>query len=129
MAVKDYFVEATKQLNASQSGLEADLDEIHNYKFLCSFYRNGDLITRCKIWRGSPFSEECIAYSDGRQLDINSDSSMSEWMTVVQVEDLLLLEASGGSFFGRQANDKRQMSAEEAAEHLWETAIEVFNRG
>lgn len=127
--VQGYFKEAVRILNDSSSEIEADLDQIHQYKFACSFYVNGELTTRCKVWLGSPFSTQCIVYSESPQLDLNADSSFSDWLTVVQRDDELRLEASNQGFGTPADEADTRMTTEKAAEYLWVRATDVLNRG
>lgn len=126
--VLGYFKEAVRLLNDSSSAIEADLVEVHQLKFACTFYRSGELATRCKIWFGSPLSTECIAYSDGVYLDLSSDNSVSDWLTVVQWGDELRLEASGWWSGSPSDENDRRMTAEKAAEYLWVRATAGLNR-
>jgi hypothetical protein len=78
--IRKYFKKALDKLKEQYSNLDSELVEISNFKFVCSIYRNGGLLNKCKIWIGGPLSEDSIAYSEGSS-GYENDSSFNDWLT------------------------------------------------
>ncbi len=125
--IRDYFKAGTEQLNQSDSGIEADCEEIQRYKFVCSFYIQGNIANRCKIWLGGFTSSNQIAYWEGQSLNYHEDNSMNDWLGVVETRNALALKASGMSYFISEEEEEEEweeeMSPEKAAEYFWRRAI------
>ena len=125
--IRDYFKEGTEQLNRSGSVVEADCEEIERYKFICSFYVQGAIANRCKIWVGGPMSSDTIAYYEGQTLGYHGDNAMNDWLGVVEAQSGLALKASGMSYFSAEF-DIQQMPPEQAAEYFWRKATSRLNQ-
>lgn len=125
--IKDYFSEASCILNKEKSDIDVEFEEIGRYKFVCSFYVSGELSSRCKIWLGTPFSSDSIVYSQGTDMSITSDSSISDWLSVAVFEDALVLEASPLWNGGSGTEGERFLSPEKAAEYFWVRSIKPLN--
>lgn len=124
-SIKVYLESATKELNSHHPDVEAELEGIHRYKFVCSIYRRGEIVNRCKIWIGGPFGRDSISYVDGRHIDIDKDNSCSDWLTVEEGgADLGLQRSQMGFTFGRARDFDSILSAEGAAEYLWLRAMD-----
>jgi len=119
-----YFAEAVKELNKTESDIDAEFEEINKYKFVYSFYVKGDLSNRVKIWLGTPFSSEAILYSEGAGTSITSDNSINDWLSVTIFENSLALEASQLWIGGNGIDSERILSPEKAAELLWIRSIQ-----
>ncbi len=116
--IKKYFKKALDKLKEQYSNLDSELVEISNFKFVCSIYRNGDLLNKCKIWIGGPLSEDSIAYSEGSS-GYENDSSFNDWLTVNDDGFKLGLTASGFSMNIINNKEGKLLSSEEAAKYLW----------
>lgn len=122
-----YFAEAVRELNKTESEIDAEYEEINRYKFVCSFYVNGELSSRVKIWLGAPFSSDAIVFSQGTNISITSDNSINDWLSVTVFENSLALEASQLWIGGGGTEKERVLSPEKAAEHLWVRSIQYLN--
>lgn len=122
-----YFVEAVRELNKAETDIDVEFEEIDRYKFVCSFYVNGELSSRCKIWLGAPFSSDSIVYSQGADISITSDSSINDWLSVTVFENVLALETSTLWIGGGSTEAERVLSPEKAAEYLWMRSIQYLN--
>jgi hypothetical protein len=116
--IRKYFKKALDKLKEQYSNLDSELVEISNFKFVCSIYRNGDLLNKCKIWIGGPLSEDSIAYSEGSS-GYENDSSFNDWLTVNDDGFKLGLTASGFSMNINNNKEGKLLSSEEAAKYLW----------
>ena len=116
--IKKYFKKALDKLKEQYPNIDFDLVEISNFKFVCSIYRNGDLLNKCKIWIGGPLSEDSIAYSEGSS-GYENDSSFNDWLTVNDDGFKLGLTASGFSMNINNDKEGKLLSSEEAAKYLW----------
>lgn len=116
--IKKYFKKALDKLKEQYSNIESDLVEISNFKFVCSIYKSGVLLNKCKIWIGGPLSENTIAYSEGSS-GYENDSSFNDWLTVNDDGFKLGLKASGFSMNINNNKEGKLLSSEEAAKYLW----------
>jgi hypothetical protein len=125
--IRAYFEVGGRELTAKYQEVEADLEDIQKYKFVFSVYRNGDIVTRCKIWLGGPVSSDSISFAQGNHIDINNDNSMNDWLSIVDKGSELGLRASGMGFGFSAAQDfYGKLSSQRAAEYLWLRAIDML---
>ena len=71
------------------------------------------------------FETRSIAYSAGR-IDIHSDSSMNDWLSVEEGETGLVLKAANMGFLG--GDQTGGMTKEQAAEFFWRLFINPLER-
>ena len=126
-SIRDYFKDAVDQLGKAAGGVEADLDEITRYKFVCSFYVQGDIANQCKIWLGGPMSSDSISYSEGQNLNYHSDNSTQGWLNVVEAKDSLALRAAA-MLPSPTTNRDQELTSEQAAEYFWLRATQHLGR-
>lgn len=117
-SIKEYFRKALKKLKDQYPEIEFDLDDIDNIKFTCAIYHKGDLLNKCKIWIGSPISDDGIAYSEGNFV-YGNDGSYNDWFTVSDDEFRLGLKPSGFPMGLGNFTQEKLLFPEEAAKHLW----------
>lgn len=116
--IKQYFINALNKLKNQYSEIEFDIDDINNFKFICTIYKNGELLNKCKIWVGSPISDSGIAYSEGN-FSYGDNSSYNDWLTVDDDGFNLGLKPSGFSMHVEDFKEDKMLSSEEAAKYLW----------
>ena len=116
--IKEYFKKALEKLKGQYPDIEFDLDDINNFKFTCAIYYNGDLLNKCKIWIGSPISDNGIVYSEGN-FSYRDDGSFNDWLTVGDDEFRLGLKPSGFSIDVGNFKQEKLLFPEEAAKYLW----------
>lgn len=115
--IKQYFQQALVETNRAYAEVETDLEEIHNFKFICTIYMRGEVKNRCKIWLGGLTGSDSIAYQAG-QFNLDSDSSFND---VLAVEDNGEFIGFKPMFFGSyQKKDAKLYTPIEAATYLWE---------
>ena len=116
--LKAYFKKALSKLQDQYYEVEIDFSEIHNFKFVCIIYLNGDLAKKCMIWIGGPLSTDTIAYCEG-DFSFESSNSYNDWLDVSNEGSNLGLKTLGFSW-GSSGNEKgKLLSPEKAAEYLW----------
>ena len=69
------------------------------------------------IWLGG-FSTDQISYREGRRIDISSDTSFNDWLTVNDDGFTLYFEPSNTGYFYSSQKEKLSTPAE-AADYLW----------
>jgi len=116
-----YFKDALSRLESHHEGIEADLDEIHKFKFVCKIYLDGEVRNECKIWLGGPFGN-AVSYVQGRHIDINNDSSFNDWLSVEDDGSDVFLKSSDMQGYGDQS-DQRLLSGADAGEYFWRRVI------
>jgi hypothetical protein len=119
IVVKKYFQNALQMLSSQYQEVETDFAEVHNFKFLATIYVRGEVANRCKIWIGGLSSSDSITYQAG-QFAIEGDNSFNDMLSVSDDEQSLGFRPSG-MWFGSQQHDREQLlTAEHAAEYLWQ---------
>ena len=116
--IKEYFKKALKKLKEQYPDIEFNLDDIDIFKFTCAIYHKGDLLNKCKIWIGSPISNNGIAYSEGN-FSYGDNGSFNDWLTVNDDEFRLGLKPSGFPIGVGNFTQEELLFPEEAAKHLW----------
>ena len=116
--VRSYFKEALEHFAQSYTEIDTDFDEIHNYRFVCTIYRDGNVVSKCKIWRGSMHSDDGIAYQCGEHITDSSDS-FNEVLAVCDDHSGLGFSTSGLLQPQYPSSCKGSLSPKNAAEHLW----------
>jgi hypothetical protein len=125
--VKTYFETGAKEISIRYPDVEVDIEEIHKYKFVCSIYRHGEIVSRCKVWLGGPASSDAISYASGTRIDINNDSSFNDWLSIDDTGLELGFQASRMAFgFSAGREFEGILSARKAAEYLWLRATELL---
>jgi hypothetical protein len=121
------FVDNTTQ---SRENYKATIDPVHRSKFLCRVYVKGEPLNTCKIWLGGwthHGSDDHICYYEGRQVSRDRDDATNDMLSVTTDGHQLGLEGLGfGSGFGgtwNRGDEERLLSAERAAELLWQRFI------
>jgi class 3 adenylate cyclase len=128
--IRDYFMEAVKQLQNSTPGIESVVTPINNVKFTCEIYLNGQVRTRCKVWIGSMMGtpHECILYSEGYR-SIDDDNSSNDMLLVQEDGQKMYLKSSFGAMFSRRGPDTTKPSSpEQVAEYLWLRLTQILER-
>jgi TIR domain len=121
--VKQFFKEGLEELERQNEELDTDLAEVTNFKFLSTIYLKGEVAARCKIWVGGPSSSDAIAYYEGRSYT-DSDSSYHDMLSVADDEQALGFKPSGMWFRAPEYQRDQLLTAEQAAEYLWQRFTE-----
>lgn len=120
--IKDYFRDALKQLESHDKRFETDFVEVNSLKFSATIYVDGDLKKQCVVWEGSFSGGNQISYREGRNIDIQHDNSMNDWLSIETSDHSMHLKSSGMYFGSRQ----EQLDANGAAEYFWNRFIEYL---
>lgn len=120
--IRNYFERGARELTAAVSQMEADMAQIHRYKFVCSFYALGQLANRCKIWIGGPLSAESISYFEGRDVNYDSDTSCNDWLSIEITSEGIGFKPSSMWLGITQYQNAQVLSPEQGAEYLWRRA-------
>ena len=117
--VKGYFQKALHELDRHYQEVETDFAEVHNFKFISTIYVRGEVSNKCKIWIGGLGSSDSIAYQAGH-FNIESDNSFNDMLSVSSDEQSLGFKPSGMWLGGQRYSDNQILTAEQAAEYLWQ---------
>jgi hypothetical protein len=128
--IRAYFEQGLKLLDQNDGDVEVEFDPVHRSKFLCRVYVKGEPLNTCKIWLGGwthQGSDDHICYHEGRQVSRDRDDSTNDMLSVATDGHQLGLEGLGfGTGFGgawNRGEEERLLSAERAAELLWQRFI------
>ena len=121
--IKTFFENGLEELETNFAGIEGEFMSIHRLKFVCTIYKNGDLINKCKIWIGGLFGSEAISYHEGKNIDINNDNSANDSLSIEIIKNELGFSTSG---IGYYTEGKTILSKIEAAENLWKQFTQIL---
>lgn len=125
--VKEYFRAGLEKIESSYDGIDTDLQEVHQTKFIATIYLQGEIAERCKIWIENIGSGPSIGYCSGRWISI-SDTSLNDILTVTDNGKALALRTFGMWTGQPEHLRKEHLSSEEAAEYLWRRFTEYVGR-
>lgn len=121
--IRKYFQDALQELGRHYKEVETDFSDVHNFKFVSTIYVRGDIANKCKIWIGGLASSDSIAYQTG-QVSIEGDDSFNDILSISDDMNSLGFQPSGMWFSGQQYSGKELLTAEQAAEYLWQRFTE-----
>ena len=125
--IKSYFQKGLANLEAHYPEVETNFTEVHRFKFISTIYIRGEVSSKCKIWVGGPLRCDSIVYS-ASNIDIDSDNSFNDLITVSD-DGLKLGFNVSGMWFGSSSPEKDQLlTAEEAAEYFWRRFTDNLNQ-
>lgn len=113
-----YFKKGIERIRTLGEGLDADLLEVGELKFVAKLYRNGDVASQCKIWMGGAFSQNSICYSESFH-DIHSDNSYNDWLTIEDDGYRLFFKPSG-MWFRSSEDAEKALDGQQAAVYFWQ---------
>jgi hypothetical protein len=106
------------------SHFEYEKEMVTSRKAVFTLYENGRQVTRFKIWIGGLLGGNSICFAHGKSIDIDSDSSMNESVSLEMHEGELKLKPMGIATFGSERD--KLMSPREVADYLWQIACRNF---
>lgn len=115
--IANYFEGSLKELSSRNPEIEFKFKRIDANHFTAIAYKNGSMLSQCKIWLGGSFGG--ISYSSNAS---SSDNSMNDSLSVETDGHILFLRAFAFAFSGR-GHENEQLSHEGAAEYFWEQFI------
>lgn len=118
--IKNYFIEAVKQLQNTVPEIEGEITTANTLKFTCEIYLGGKRKCQCKIWIDNLMrpTDEYIFYSENyRSLD---DTGHNDMIIVENDNQKMYLKSSIGPMSLQNLPDTRQPSSpEKIAEYMW----------
>ncbi|SOE97674.1 TIR domain-containing protein [Burkholderia sp. D7] len=111
----------TNLLSVSQEEprIEASFEPVTAIDFRAEIFLDGKSKCFCRIWMGGMHSADNICYSEGRYM---SGDSCNEILSLSQPGELYFQALMSGFGFDRKFDMKR-LSAEDAAEYLWQRFV------
>jgi hypothetical protein len=106
------------------SNIEYEMEKITSRKAVFTLYDQGKQILQFKLWVGGLLGGNSISFAYGNSIDINSDGSMNESISLEEHEDELRLKPLGMATFGKEKD--MFMSPREAADYLWQIVCRYF---
>jgi hypothetical protein len=105
--------------------IEHETDMVTSRKAIFTIYNRGTQVEQFKIWMGGLLGGNEISFLYGSHLDIESDSSMNESISVEEHEGELKLKPMGIGMFGLDRDNL--LLPHEAAEYLWKIVCQSFS--
>ena len=118
----DHFATETQKQDPN---FEHDMEKITSRSAIFTLYDSGNEITRFKIWLGGILGADSIYFGYGSHMDMGSESSYNESLSLEEHEGELKLKPLGMGIY--KADGDKLMSPEEAASYLWEIACQHFS--
>jgi hypothetical protein len=125
--IQAYFEAALNQLEQHDPDVRTEFDPVHRSKFLARVYVKGESVNTCKVWLGGwghTSSDDHICYYQGRNVSRDRDDATNDMLSVATDGHQLGLEGINPGFglggWPQQGQDERLLSAERAAEMLWQ---------
>lgn len=119
--IKQYFKQGLKQLEADNSDVQTDIEELTSLQFLSKIYIRGGIKAQCTIWLGDNFGPNSILYNEG--VNRLSTNSINESIAVEDEGEELRLHVG---LFGMYK--ERMATQQQAAEYLWKRFTSPLER-
>ncbi len=118
----DHFAAETQKQHPN---FEHDMERVTSRSAIFTLYDRGNEITRFKIWLGGILGADSIYFGYGSHMDMGSESSYNESLSLEEHEGELKLKPLGMGIY--KGGGDKLMSPEEAASYLWEIACQHFS--
>lgn len=123
-----YFDEGLTQLKQHDNRIEIDMTKVTELKFIATVYLDGEIESQCKIWLGGTFGSSGISYAIGNgYMDVSSDNSFNDWLSIEEDENGLFTKGSGMMYMF-QNQDKKIRNGQEAGAYFWTSFIQPLER-
>lgn len=106
------------------SHFEYEKEIVTSRKAVFTLYENERQVSQFKLWIGGLLGGNSISFAHGASIDIESDGSMNESISLEEHEGELKLKPMGMGMFGAERD--RLMSPREVADYLWQLACRHF---
>ena len=117
--IAEFFSNSLSRLSRQSPRIQGRFKRIDSRHFSAVVYRDGEDLSRCRIWYGSMQSFfNGIAYSDN---DYGGDNSYNEMLSVSETDQGLFLKPLLTMVYSE--NPKEHLTAKEAAELLWSLLV------
>jgi len=115
--IKQYFQQALQKLEAHDTDIQTDFNDISSIEFISKVYVHGNIACQCQIWLGDGLFPNSICYNEGRQLS-GQRNSLNDYLSVEENGEELRLR-TGIMSMGMIKIDDPFATKEKAAEYLW----------
>jgi len=119
--IQQYFKDALNKLREQDHDVETEFTVLNPMKISASVYVQGELKNQCVIWLGSSFGGNQICYREGRNINVQNDHSLNDWLSVETDEYSLYLRPGGLGFFQHE----QRVDPRKGAEYLWKRFTEL----
>jgi hypothetical protein len=106
------------------SHFEYEKEIVTSRKAVFTLYENERQVSQFKLWIGGLLGGNSISFAHGASIDVESDGSMNESISLEEHEGELKLKPMGMGMFGAERD--RLMSPREVADYLWQIACRHF---
>ncbi len=106
------------------SHFEYEMEMITSRKAVFTLYENERQVSQFKLWIGGLLGGNSISFAHGDSIDIDSDGSMNESISLEEHEGELKLKPMGMPMFGAERD--KLMSPREVADYLWQIVCQSF---
>ncbi len=106
------------------SHFEYEMEMVTSRKAVFTLYENQRQVSQFKLWIGELLGGNSISFAHGDSIDINTDGSMNESISLEEHEGELKLKPMGTGMFGAERD--KLMSPREVADYLWQIACRHF---
>ncbi len=106
------------------SHFEYQVEMVTSRKAVFTLYENERQVSQFKIWIGGLLGGNSISFAHGKSIDIDSNGSMNESVSLVVHEGDLKLKPMGMAMLGSERD--KLMSPKEVADYLWQIACRDF---
>lgn len=118
--IDDFAAETQKEY----SHFEYEMEMVTSRKAVFTLYENERQVSQFKLWIGGLLGGNSISFAHGDSIDIDSDGSMNESISLEEHEGELKLKPMGMGMFGAERD--KLMSPREVADYLWQIACRYF---
>ncbi|SDV48025.1 toll/interleukin-1 receptor domain-containing protein [Chitinasiproducens palmae] len=126
MTIKNLFETNLDAVSQQEPRIQTDFQVTTATDFRAELFVDGKSTCIGRVWIGGLYSENGIAYSEGRNM---SNNSYNEILSLSQGDDLRFQAAmSMGSFAHEKKFDMQRLSADAAAEYLWQRFVWPLRR-
>ena len=116
-----YFADETRK---QYPHFDYEVERITTRKAAFTLYKDEQQVSQFKVWIGGMFGSNSISFSHGNHIDLGSDSSMNESLSIEDHDGELMMKPMGIGMFGAERDNL--MSAKQAAEYLWKMACQYL---
>ena len=124
--IKALFEANLQAVSQEEARIETDFQPTTATDFRAELFLDGKSKCVCRVWLGGMPSNNNICYSEGRHA---TDNSCNEILILSQGDELQFqAQMAMGIFKHEKAFDMKRLSADEAAQYLWERFVSPLER-
>jgi len=124
--IREFMKAALARLQTKEPLIETDFLEVTAVQFACRVYKQGSLVSQCKVWTGQQLGSMGIYYATDN-VEAASNNSFNDWLTLEDDGLRLFFRANGiGGWSGQGEQDV--LSAAEVGPYLWRKLTAVLGQ-